>query len=158
MAEISASRLFSSSPPLPLPFPLPFPLPLPLPGWDGVGTAGLGAGSVVVGSGSVVGGCAVGVGASLGLDRLLDAVALLAGRRPGMKASLVGDGVLRGELEARAARLGLSGRVRFEGARPFEEIASWLRRARLMVMTSEMEGLPQAMIEAMSCGVPVVVK
>jgi glycosyltransferase involved in cell wall biosynthesis len=91
------------------------------------------------------------------LDRLLDAVSLLAGRRPDLTVSLVGDGVLRGELEARAARLGLSGRVRFEGARPFEEIVAWLRRARLMVMTSEMEGLPQAMIEAMSCGVPVVI-
>jgi glycosyltransferase involved in cell wall biosynthesis len=91
------------------------------------------------------------------LDRLLEAVVLLAGRRPDLKVSLVGDGVLRGELEARAARLGLSGRVRFEGARPFEEIPRWLRRARLMVMTSEMEGLPQAMIEAMSCGVPVVI-
>ena len=91
------------------------------------------------------------------LDRLFDAVALLSGRRPDLRVSLVGDGVLRGELEARAARLGLSGRVRFEGARPFEEVVRWLRRARLMVMTSEMEGLPQAMIEAMSCGVPVII-
>jgi glycosyltransferase involved in cell wall biosynthesis len=91
------------------------------------------------------------------LDRLLEAVSLLGGRRPTLKASLVGDGVLRRELEARAARLGLSGRVRFEGARPFEEVVDWLRRARLMVMTSETEGLPQAMIEAMSCGVPVII-
>ena len=91
------------------------------------------------------------------LDRLLDAVALLGGRRPDLKVSLVGDGVLRRELEGRAARLGLRGRVRFEGARPFEEVVSWLRRARLMVMTSEMEGLPQAMIESMSCGVPVII-
>src|SRR6185312_1472618 len=41
-------------------------------------------------------------------------------------------------------------------ARPFEEVVHWLRRARLFVVTSAMEGLPQAMIEAMSCGVPVV--
>jgi glycosyltransferase involved in cell wall biosynthesis len=91
------------------------------------------------------------------LDRLLDAVSLLAGRRPGLKVSLVGDGVQRRDLEARSERLGLAGRVRFEGARPFEEIVGWLRRARLMVMTSAMEGLPQAMIEAMSCGVPVII-
>ena len=91
------------------------------------------------------------------LDRLLDAVALLAERRPDLRVSLVGDGVLRRELEARSKHLRLSGRVRFEGARPFEEVVRWLRRARLMVMTSEMEGLPQAMIEAMSCGVPVVI-
>jgi glycosyltransferase involved in cell wall biosynthesis len=36
-------------------------------------------------------------------------------------------------------------------------MASWLRRARLFVMTSRMEGLPMAMIEALTCGVPVVV-
>ena len=91
------------------------------------------------------------------LDRLLEAVALLLPRRPDLRVSLVGDGVLRQELEATARALGVSGRVRFEGARPFEEVVRWLRRARLMVMTSEMEGLPQAMIEAMSCGVPVVI-
>jgi glycosyltransferase involved in cell wall biosynthesis len=91
------------------------------------------------------------------LDRLLQATALLGQRRPDLRVSLVGDGVLRSELERQAERLGLTGRVRFEGARPFEEVVLWLRRARLLVMTSEMEGLPQAMIEAMSCGVPVVI-
>jgi glycosyltransferase involved in cell wall biosynthesis len=91
------------------------------------------------------------------LDRLLEAVAILGDRHPGLRVSLVGDGVLRRELEGHAQRLGLAGRVRFEGARPFEEVVRWLRRSRLMVMTSEMEGLPQAMIEAMSCGVPVVI-
>ena len=91
------------------------------------------------------------------LDRLLEAVALLLPRRPDLRVSLVGDGVMREELEAKARALAVSGRVRFEGARPFEEVVHWLRRARLMVMTSDMEGLPQAMIEAMSCGVPVVI-
>jgi glycosyltransferase involved in cell wall biosynthesis len=91
------------------------------------------------------------------LDRLLQAIALLRQRRPDLRVSVVGDGVLRRELEEHAERLGLSGQVRFEGARPFEEIVRWLRRARLLVMTSENEGLPQAMIEAMSCGVPVVI-
>jgi glycosyltransferase involved in cell wall biosynthesis len=91
------------------------------------------------------------------LERLLEAVALLSARRPDLRVSLVGDGVLRRELEEKARSLGVSGHVRFEGARPFEEVVRWLRRARLLVMTSEMEGLPQAMIEAMSCGVPVVI-
>src|SRR5438093_1176961 len=91
------------------------------------------------------------------LDRLLQATALLGERRPGLRVRLVGDGVLRRQLEQQAERLGLAGRVRFEGARPFDEVVRWLRRARLLVMTSQMEGLPQAMIEAMSCGVPVVI-
>jgi glycosyltransferase involved in cell wall biosynthesis len=90
------------------------------------------------------------------LDRLLEAVAHLVKARPALRVVLVGDGVLRGELEARAAGLHLGAHVEFVGARPFEEIPQWLRRARVFVMTSEMEGLPQAMIEAMGCGVPVV--
>ena len=91
------------------------------------------------------------------LDILLHAAARLATERPGFRLVLVGDGVLRRELEALAGRLALGPAVVFAGARPFEEIAQWLRRSRVFVMTSEMEGLPQAMIEAMSCGVPVVV-
>ena len=91
------------------------------------------------------------------LDMLLEAAALLKAARPGFRLVLVGDGVLRGELEAQAARLGLGEAARFVGAARFEEIVHWLRRARVFVMTSEMEGLPQAMIEAMSCGVPVVI-
>ena len=91
------------------------------------------------------------------LDLLLDVAARLAAERPGFRLVLVGDGVLRADLEAQAARLPLGGAVRFEGARPFEEIAQWLRRSRVFVMTSEMEGLPQAMIEAMAAGVPVVI-
>src|SRR5688572_19722318 len=90
------------------------------------------------------------------LDMLLDAAARLAAARPGFRLVLVGDGVLRRELEARARRLALGAAAEFVGARPFEEIADWLRRSRVFVMTSEMEGLPQAMIEAMGCGVPVV--
>src|SRR5688572_17019085 len=91
------------------------------------------------------------------LDRLLEAAAHLVKTRPALRVVLVGDGVLRGELEARAAGLHLGAHVQFVGARPFEEIPQWLRRARVFVMTSEMEGLPQAMIEAMGCGVPVVI-
>jgi glycosyltransferase involved in cell wall biosynthesis len=90
------------------------------------------------------------------LDRLLHAAARLAAARPGFRMALVGDGVLRGDLERLASEMRLGDAVAFVGARPFEEIAQWLRRSRSFVMTSEMEGLPQAMIEAMSCGVPVV--
>ena len=91
------------------------------------------------------------------LDLLLEAAARLSAPRPGFRLVVVGDGVLRGELEHRAAELRLGAHVEFVGAQPFEEVPQWLRRSRVFVMTSEMEGLPQAMIEAMGCGVPVVV-
>lgn len=90
------------------------------------------------------------------LDRLLQAAARLVPSRPALRVVLVGDGLLRAGLESLAAELGLGAHVEFVGVRPFEEIPEWLRRARVFVMTSEMEGLPQSMIEAMGCGVPVV--
>jgi glycosyltransferase involved in cell wall biosynthesis len=91
------------------------------------------------------------------VDLLLRALALVQARRPGLRAAIVGEGELRPSLEGLAARLGLAGSVEFAGARLHEDVAAWLRRARVFVMTSEMEGLPMAMIEALSCGVPVVV-
>ena len=90
------------------------------------------------------------------LDMLLDAAARLAAARPGFRLALVGDGILGADLKEQARRLALGPAAEFAGARPFEEIPQWLRRSRVFVMTSEMEGLPQAMIEAMGCGVPVV--
>jgi glycosyltransferase involved in cell wall biosynthesis len=90
------------------------------------------------------------------LDMLLEAAAAMVGSRPGLRVVLVGDGVLRRDLESLATGMRLGAHVEFVGARPFEEIPRWLQRARVFVMTSESEGLPQAMIEAMGCGVPVV--
>lgn len=91
------------------------------------------------------------------VDVLLRAAARVARRRPGLRVAVVGDGDRRGDLQALAARLGLDGIVEFVGDQPPPEVARWLRRARLFALTSEVEGLPMAMLEALSCGVPVVV-
>ena len=90
------------------------------------------------------------------LDLLLEALALVKRARPGLRAAVVGGGRLMAELQARAALLGLSDNVAFPGALPQAQVAEWLRRARVFVMTSKVEGLPMAMVEALSCGVPVV--
>jgi glycosyltransferase involved in cell wall biosynthesis len=90
------------------------------------------------------------------LELLLRALALVKARRPGLRAAIVGGGYLRASLEALAAELGLREQLEFAGPQPQHEVARWLRRARVFVMTSRVEGLPMAMIEALSCGVPVV--
>jgi len=91
------------------------------------------------------------------LDILLEAAALVRARRGHVRVMLVGDGPDRAAVEADVRRLGLSADVVITGSRPADEVASWLRRSRLFVMTSEQEGLPMAMIEALTCGVPVVI-
>ncbi|MBL8521562.1 MAG: glycosyltransferase, partial [Betaproteobacteria bacterium] len=67
---------------------------------------------------------------------------------------LVGQGEAREALEHQAAALGIGPRVRFV---PFHDNHyALLARARLLVMTSRSEGLPNTLIEALIVGVPAI--
>ena len=68
---------------------------------------------------------------------------------------LCGDGPLRGPLESYAAELGLADACRFLGQQ--KDIAPVLAAADLLIQTSDHEGLPNAVMEAMATSVPVVV-
>jgi colanic acid/amylovoran biosynthesis glycosyltransferase len=80
----------------------------------------------------------------------------------GARLELVGDGPLRVELEAEAVRLGLGDRVRFHGSVPEAGVAEVLDRADLFALPSviapdgDMEGIPNALIEALAAGLPAV--
>lgn len=67
---------------------------------------------------------------------------------------IAGDGPLRPVLEKLAADLGISEVVEFCGA--VYDIPTFLSRAKFLVHTSESEGCPNAVMEAMACGLPVV--
>ncbi len=77
---------------------------------------------------------------------LIDAVA-------GLDADLeiVGDGEMRGDLEARAGD-----NVRFLGPLPPEAVAERMRAADMFVLSSEFENLPVVLLEALASGLPVV--
>jgi len=66
---------------------------------------------------------------------------------------LVGDGD-RAYLESIAEKNDLSDRVRFLGTMPHSKVFEWLDTIDLYVQPSRQEGLPRALIEAMSRGVP----
>ncbi len=83
---------------------------------------------------------------------LLDALP----RLDGVHLDVVGDGELREELEAHAARLGLGGSVRFHGELPKEEVARMMREADLYVLPSINETFGCVLIEAMASGLPSV--
>ncbi len=82
----------------------------------------------------------------------LDALA----RLPGAALMLIGDGPDRAALERQAERLGISGRVRFLGARPPEEVAGLVAAADAMLLPTRAEGIANAWVEALACGTPVV--
>jgi glycosyltransferase involved in cell wall biosynthesis len=67
---------------------------------------------------------------------------------------LVGDGPLRHEIEDRIARLGISDRVHLLGER--SDASQLVASFDLAVLASLHEGLPNAVMEAMAAGVPVV--
>jgi L-malate glycosyltransferase len=89
------------------------------------------------------------------VDLFLRVVADLTPRHPHIRAAIMGDGPLRGELERLANRLGLDDRVDFLGFH--EDIERYYNRARIFVLTSRTEGVSLAMLEAMACGLPAVV-
>jgi glycosyltransferase involved in cell wall biosynthesis len=70
--------------------------------------------------------------------------------------TVVGDGPLRGELEALSADLGVAHAVRWVGTAPHDELAPHLHCASVFVRPSLTEGLGSAFLEAMAAGCAVV--
>jgi glycosyltransferase involved in cell wall biosynthesis len=66
----------------------------------------------------------------------------------------VGDGELRGRTQRLASRLGLGGRMSFMGER--SDVVALLPGFDVFAMASRYEGLPCAIVEAMTAGLPVV--
>ena len=89
-----------------------------------------------------------------GMDRLLEAFALVSKRFSGCDLTIVGDGPQREFLEKKAKELGIPDSVHFVGyrANPFV----YMRHAHLFVSTSRWEGLPNTVLESLACGTPVV--
>lgn len=82
---------------------------------------------------------------------LLEALAGL----PGVRLAVVGDGPYRPTIEQKLGQLGLTDRVVFAGQQ--HDVVPWLRAADLFVLPSYAnEGVPQAVLQAMMSGLPVV--
>ena len=86
---------------------------------------------------------------------LIDAMALVRRRLPAARLFILGQGDQEPQLRQQIASLGLSDAVRLCGFQrnPWKYIA----RADVFALTSRYEGFGNVLIEAMACGVPVVV-
>ncbi|WP_406700190.1 glycosyltransferase family 4 protein [Singulisphaera sp. Ch08] len=89
-------------------------------------------------------------------DRLLGLLAQLRSRTTSrFVARIVGGGSLGSELEAQANAFGLTpGTLQFQP--PTAEMASFYRTADVLVLTSDWEGTPNVVLEAMASGLPVM--
>ncbi|MCD6679655.1 MAG: glycosyltransferase [Burkholderiaceae bacterium] len=89
-----------------------------------------------------------------GHRHLFDALKMLHPERPRLRVLLFGQGPLRGELEARALRDGLSSIVRFVGFR--DDLPRWMGGLDVLAHPADREGLGIALLQAQAAGVPVV--
>ena len=83
------------------------------------------------------------------IDRILLTWSILMNKFPDWSLLIIGDGKDREMLECKSSELGLQ-RVSFEG---FQQPIDYYKRAEILMLTSDFEGFPLVLAEAMSFGV-----
>jgi GalNAc-alpha-(1->4)-GalNAc-alpha-(1->3)-diNAcBac-PP-undecaprenol alpha-1,4-N-acetyl-D-galactosaminyltransferase len=94
------------------------------------------------------------LGKEKGFDLLIRAFAGMAPTHPGWSLTILGEGEERVALQAEIERSGVAGRVSLAGR--VTDTEGFLRASELFVLPSRYEGFPNALCEAMACGLPVV--
>ncbi len=84
------------------------------------------------------------------------AMLMLQAMPDGADVVIVGDGPLRGEMEARVASAGLADRIRFTGAQPHSQVNLFLNAADIYVSTNMYGNLSNANLEALAAGACLV--
>lgn len=92
-----------------------------------------------------------------GVDRLLAALPKIVAAHPRATLAIAGVGEMEAELRRVASQLDLDRHVRWLGRVSDSELASWYRRATLVVIPSaRLEGFGLTTAEALACGAPVL--
>ena len=94
-----------------------------------------------------------------GLDTIVEALPELVKKMPHIRLWLAGSGALQSdnvteELQQAIVQLGLTDKVQFLGA--VSQVEQYLQAADLFIFPSRKEGMPNALLEAMACGLPVI--
>lgn len=84
----------------------------------------------------------------------VDAAARIHAALPGIRFTMLGDGPLRSAVEGQIERSGMRGVIELAGER--HDVEKVFAQADLFWLTSSWEGLPNVVLEAMACGLPVI--
>lgn len=87
-------------------------------------------------------------------ELLIDAFSEVVKDYPYVTLNIYGDGPLRGKLQEQINRLGLNKKIFLMGAT--DNVGKALQTADIFVLSSDYEGMPNALMEAMAVGVPCI--
>jgi glycosyltransferase involved in cell wall biosynthesis len=91
-----------------------------------------------------------------GLFDLVECAKSICEKYPDISFVITGSGILSDKLRERIHELGIAKQFKFLGFVTREELITLYQNATLYVLPSHYEGLPTVLLEAMSCGLPVV--
>jgi teichuronic acid biosynthesis glycosyltransferase TuaC len=91
-----------------------------------------------------------------GVSYLIEAARRLAEKQREFTIYLIGEGEYRQQYEEAVTEHSLHNHVKFVGGKPHHEIALWMGACDVFCLPSLHEGCPNVVLEALSCGRPVV--
>lgn len=87
---------------------------------------------------------------------LIEAIKVVANNRDDILLVIVGDGILKKDLEKLIEKQKLNDHIQLVGAKPHQEIPLWMNACDIFVLPSLSEGTPTVMFEALGCGKPFI--
>lgn len=92
-----------------------------------------------------------------GVELLIQAAARLKKLYPNLKILLIGDGPLKSKMSNLINEFDLQSNVIIRGFSSYENMPDIYQQSEIFVLPSLNEGVPKSMMEAMSCGLPVII-
>lgn len=87
-------------------------------------------------------------------ELLIDAFNLVSKKHQDIVLKIYGEGSLKNKLQNKIDELGLKDKVLLMGAK--QDVLEWIKESYCFVLTSDFEGLPNSLIEAMCMGIPCI--
>lgn len=87
-------------------------------------------------------------------DKLIESYSRSTLPKKGIRLVILGDGVMKKELELKVKKLDIGNNVVFKGF--VENPYKFMKNAKFMILSSKFEGFPMVLIETLTCGTPVV--